>query len=60
MAEDPIPIEQDREDLFIGVLTDPNSLRTLGMAAYTTWIRDMEPFAMVRVLDVLWMQVGFP
>eukprot|EP00054_Salpingoeca_dolichothecata_P029141 m.226792 g.226792 ORF g.226792 m.226792 type:complete len:756 (-) comp26406_c0_seq1:246-2513(-) len=36
-----------QRDLFIAVLTDPITLRTLGMAAYTTWARDMEPYAAV-------------
>ena len=34
-------------DLVVGVLTDPNSLRTVGMAVYTTWARELEPSATV-------------
>eukprot|EP00047_Mylnosiga_fluctuans_P014189 m.36205 g.36205 ORF g.36205 m.36205 type:complete len:698 (-) comp5378_c0_seq1:168-2261(-) len=34
-------------DLIVGVLTDPNSLRTVGMAVYTTWARECESFATV-------------
>jgi hypothetical protein len=34
-------------DLVIGVLTDPDSLRTVGMAVYTTWAREAENFAKV-------------
>ncbi len=30
------------------VVSDPVSLRTIGMASYTTWVREMEPFAPVK------------
>lgn len=35
------------QDIVIGVLTDPDSLRTVGMAVYTTWAREAESFAKV-------------
>jgi len=36
-----------RKRLLIGVLSDPKSLRTLGMAAYTTWIEQVSKTATV-------------
>jgi hypothetical protein len=35
--------QQERGELIVGILTDPESLRSLGMASYTTWARDLEP-----------------
>eukprot|EP00039_Didymoeca_costata_P004468 m.73442 g.73442 ORF g.73442 m.73442 type:complete len:664 (-) comp12415_c0_seq2:98-2089(-) len=36
-----------RNKLLIGVLTDPGHLRTLGLAAYSTWVSDIKDFATV-------------
>eukprot|EP00051_Salpingoeca_urceolata_P035814 m.31484 g.31484 ORF g.31484 m.31484 type:complete len:702 (+) comp9760_c0_seq1:455-2560(+) len=38
---------RDHRDLVVGVLTDPKSLTSICMAAYTTWVRDLEALAKV-------------
>jgi len=44
-------------DLVIGVLTDPDSLRGLPLAAYNTWVQDIAPYA--KVQNLLRLMVDF-
>jgi hypothetical protein len=42
--------------VIIGVMTDPYSLGTIGLAAYSTWGREASQFANVRQVSTICMQ----